>query len=104
MYIYYTAGPVDPLTPGAVDAILAAEDASKISSEVRKESWLVMDQSERIQHAVHRAVNQGLTQKLAQTVTLVVSANIKIIVPAACRHLYTTSLTCIWYNHITTTC
>lgn len=71
-----SAGPMEPLTPAAVEAMSAAEDARRASTETRKEAWAMVDHSGRAQHAAHRAVNQGLTQKLAQTVTLAVSAGV----------------------------
>ena len=72
LIVHFLAGPVNPLTPAAVEAVLGAENARKLSAEIRQESWMMADNTSRIQQAVHRTVNQGLTQKLAQTVTLAV--------------------------------
>lgn len=69
---------MNPLTPAAVEAVLGAENARKLSAEIRQESWMMADNTSRIQQSVHRTVNQGLTQKLAQTVTLAVSIIINV--------------------------
>lgn len=77
---------MEPLTPAAVEAMSAAEDACSTSSEMRKEAWSTVDHSGRVQQAVHRAVNQGLTQKLAQTVTLAVSTFSYNVYPKQSTH------------------
>lgn len=61
------------LSPEAQQSIDAAKDAMAKSKSIRKEIAEAVDHTHRMQVAAHSAVNEGLTRKLAQTVTLSVS-------------------------------
>lgn len=51
----------------------AAKEAMAKSKVIRREIAEATDHTHRMQVAAHAAVNEGLTRKLAQTVTLTVS-------------------------------
>ena len=51
----------------------AAKEAMARSKVIRREITEAIDHTHRMQVAAHAAVNEGLTRKLAQTVTLTVS-------------------------------
>ena len=51
---------------------MAADDIST-SQSIRKEVINAIDHTDRLQKAAHSSVNEGLTRKLAQTVTMSVS-------------------------------
>ena len=73
-------GPFDPLTPAAYEAVKRAKDACQKSSQLRNETLLHIDQSQQHQRSIHQLVNDGLTQKIAETVTLSVSIySIKVL-------------------------
>ena len=50
-----------------------ASEAIGISREIRQQLHTVIDHTQRMQDAAHSSVNEGITRKLAQTVTLSVS-------------------------------
>ena len=69
----FLVGPFDPLTPAAYEAVKRAKEACQKSSELRNETLIHIDQSQQHQRSIHQQVNDGLTQKIAETVTLSVS-------------------------------
>ncbi len=64
---------VDPLgafTPEAEQALLEAREARQRSAMLRKELSDSINRSGKMQKAAHKSVNDGLTQKIAETVSL----------------------------------
>ncbi|XP_071096356.1 tektin-like protein 1 [Haliotis cracherodii] len=64
------ADPVGPYTPDADIALADALEARCRSGYLRQELRETIDRAERLQKAAHKSVNDGLTQKVAETVTL----------------------------------
>ena len=56
-----------------------AADAISTSQSIRKEVNNAIDHTDRLQKAAHSSVNEGLTRKLAQTVTMSVSVDIVLL-------------------------
>ena len=63
----------EALTPDAHNSMKIAADAISTSQSIRKEVNNAIDHTDRLQKAAHSSVNEGLTRKLAQTVTMSVS-------------------------------
>ena len=53
--------------------MILAREAISQSQTIRREVADAVDHTERLQKAAHSSVNEGLTRKLAQTVTMAVS-------------------------------
>ena len=66
-------GPYDSLSPEALQAMTLASEAATNSRVIRQELYNAIDHTQRLQQVAHASVNEGLTRKLAQTVTLTVS-------------------------------
>lgn len=62
--------PLGPFTPEADQALADAEDARARSAYLRRELREAIDRIDKLQKAAHKSVNDGLTQKLSETVTL----------------------------------
>lgn len=65
--------PLGPYTPECAKVIAAAAEARERSSNLRKEVAEAIEQTVKLQKAAHKSVNYGLTQKIAETVTMRVS-------------------------------
>ena len=70
-----TVGPLEPLTPAALKVLQAASEAREKSQETQRVAQAMIDTIRRVQQSTHNAVNQGLTQKIAESVTLMVSGS-----------------------------
>ena len=68
------AGPNDALSPEALQAMMLGSEAVSKSRVIRQELYTAIDRTKFSQQAAHASVNEGITRKLAQTVTLTVSA------------------------------
>ncbi|XP_072176678.1 tektin-like protein 1 [Diadema setosum] len=62
--------PLGPFTPEAAAAIAQAREARQRSQVLRKEIRDAIENTEQLQQAAHRAVNDGMNRKVAETVTL----------------------------------
>lgn len=62
--------PLGPYTPECARVISTAAEARKRSSNLRKEVAEAIEQTIKLQKAAHQSVNDGLTQKIAETVTM----------------------------------
>ena len=72
--------PLGPYTPECARVISTAEEARQRSTNLRKEVAEAIEQTVKLQKAAHQSVNDGLTQKVAETVTMKVSwFGVKII-------------------------
>ncbi|XP_064616215.1 tektin-like protein 1 [Liolophura sinensis] len=59
-----------PFTPECEHSLADAKEARARSAYLRREVHEIIDKTEKLQKAAHKSVNDGLTQKLAETVTL----------------------------------
>ena len=66
-------GPLESLTPAALKVLQAASEAKEKSQETQRVAQAMIDTIRRVQQSTHNAVSQGLTQKIAESVTLMVS-------------------------------
>ncbi|KAK6167254.1 hypothetical protein SNE40_021330 [Patella caerulea] len=66
----YQADPLGPYTPEADSALADASEARSRSLYLRRELKDAIDRTEKLQKAAHKSVNDGMTQKIAETVTL----------------------------------
>ena len=73
IWLFYT-DPYSSMTPDALQSMTLASDARGKSQGIRQELHKAIEQTQRLQQASHDTVNEGLTRKLAQTVTLTVSS------------------------------
>nr|XP_002120394.1 coiled-coil domain-containing protein 105 [Ciona intestinalis] len=62
--------PIGPYTPEAAEAVQSASDARVSSAALRREIRDTIDRCQSEQKMAHMTVNNGLTQKVAETVTL----------------------------------
>lgn len=62
--------PLGPFTPEAAAAIAQAREARQRSQFLRKDIRDAIENTQQLQQAAHRAVNDGLNQKVAETITL----------------------------------
>lgn len=65
-----SSDPYSSMTPDALQSMTLASDARGKSQGIRQELHKAIEQTQRLQQASHDTVNEGLTRKLAQTVTL----------------------------------
>lgn len=71
--------PLGPYTPDADLALADALEARARSTYLRKELKEAIEKTDKLQKAAHKSVNDGLTHKLAETITLKVSVVTGII-------------------------
>lgn len=64
------ADPLSPLTPEAAGALAEAEQTNKASKCLRGDTRALIAQTERLQRQAHSSVNDALTRKIAETVSL----------------------------------
>lgn len=64
------ADPLGSYTPEVDQALADAQDARARSAYLRKELKEAIEKTEKLQKAAHKSVNDGMTQKLSETVTL----------------------------------
>ncbi|KAK3589814.1 hypothetical protein CHS0354_015819 [Potamilus streckersoni] len=64
------ADPLGPYTPEVDQALADASDARARSAYLRKELRDGIERTENLKQAAHKSVNDGLTQKVSETVTL----------------------------------
>lgn len=62
--------PIGPYTPEADLALADAQDARARSAYLRKELNDAIDRTDKLTRAAHKSVNDGMTQKFSETVTL----------------------------------
>ncbi|XP_006822555.1 tektin-like protein 1 [Saccoglossus kowalevskii] len=65
-----TLDPLGPYTPESAAAIAQAHDARNKSSTLRRDVEDAIARTEQLQRSAHKSVNDGLTQKLAETIAL----------------------------------
>ena len=70
-------GSIRPLTGEVVDNFESALMDVRASRRVREQAYSVMGNVESLQQAAHRSVSDGITQKVAETVTLKVNCFMK---------------------------
>lgn len=64
------ADPLGSYTPEVDLALADAQDARARSAYLRKELKEAIERTEKLQKAAHKSVNDGMTQKLSETITL----------------------------------
>lgn len=64
------ADPLGSYTPEVDQALADAQDARARSAYLRKELKEAIEKTEKLQKAAHKSVNDGMTQKLSETITL----------------------------------
>ncbi|OWF39564.1 coiled-coil domain-containing protein 105-like [Mizuhopecten yessoensis] len=64
------ADPLGPFTPEADQSLLDAEEARSRSGYLRRELKEAIERTEKLKEAAHKSVNDGITQKLSETITL----------------------------------
>ena len=64
------ADPLSSYSPAAAAALNESLVARRQSAQLRSESASAIEHANRLQMASHMSVNEGLTQKLAETITL----------------------------------
>ena len=69
--------PLGPYSPECARVISTAAEARQRSANLRKEVAEAIEQTVKLQKAAHQSVNDGLTQKVAETVTMKVCIYIK---------------------------
>ena len=67
------ADPLGPYTPEADGSLGDAEEARVRSGYLRRELKDAIEKTSKLQRAAHKSVNDGVTQKLSETITLKVS-------------------------------
>lgn len=67
--------PIGPYTPEAAEAIHSSQDIRQSSAALRKEIKDVITHCINEQKVMHLTVNGGVTQKIAETVNLMVSCS-----------------------------
>ena len=67
------ADPLGSYTPEVDQALADAQDARARSAYLRKELKEAIEKTEKLQKAAHKSVNDGMTQKLSETITLKVN-------------------------------
>jgi hypothetical protein len=69
--------PIGPYTPEAAEAVQAAADARSSSAALRRELRECIDKCTADQKMAHMTLNNGMTQKIAETVTLTQHLQVK---------------------------
>jgi len=64
-----TVNPVGPFTPEAAESINLTEDAIKRSQILRQEVADAIEETQKLQKAAHKSVNDGLTKKVSESIT-----------------------------------
>lgn len=62
--------PLGPCTPEVAEAMSLATDAKQRSILLRKGVAEAIEQTIRLQRAAHKSVNDGLTKKISETITM----------------------------------
>lgn len=70
VFLSNTGGPLDPLTPSAVNAMQNAEEICQKSCQLKEECLAVCDEVNRQHQSMHNLVNHTLIQRVAESVTL----------------------------------
>ena len=65
--------PYETFSPESRDSVQVASEAILKSQETRRELRAAIDNKKLLQVSAHNTVNEGLTRKLAETVTLTVN-------------------------------
>lgn len=84
----------EAMSPEAQQSMDEAAEAMAKSKALRRDVSEAIDHTQRMQTAAHAAVNEGLTRKLAQTVTMTVS----IHDTSECIHLIQINIVCVCSN------
>ena len=71
-FLILGTGPYDVFSPESRDSVLLASEAIVRSREIRRELRAAIDNKRTQQLSAHSTVNEGLTRKIAETVTLTV--------------------------------
>ena len=71
--------PLGPYTPEVDQALQEAGDARSRSSALRKELGEVIEKTDKMQKMAAKSVNNGLTQKVDETLSLKVSLNLLLV-------------------------
>ena len=66
--------PYEIFSPESRESVEVASEAILKSQEIRRELRAAIDNKKLLQVATHNTVNEGLTRKLAETVTLTVNS------------------------------
>jgi hypothetical protein len=61
--------PLGPYTPESAQAINLSEDAIKRSQILRQEVTDAIEETQKLQKAAHKSVNDGLTKKVSESIT-----------------------------------
>jgi hypothetical protein len=64
------SGPLESLTPSVLSAIKNAQDICQKSQQLKNECMAVLDDIHQKHQTMHELVNQGITQRIAETITL----------------------------------
>ena len=62
--------PLGPCTPEVAEAMSLANDAKQRSILLRKGVAEAIEQTTKLQSAAHKSVNDGLTKKISETITM----------------------------------
>ena len=77
--ISFFPGPFEAISVEAMQAMTLAGEVILRSREIRREAANAIDHTQRLQEAAHEAVNENVIKKIAQTVTLMVSARMATV-------------------------
>jgi len=69
----FNLDPLGSYTPETDQALMDADEARTRSIYLRRELKEAIDRVDKLQRGAHKSVNDGLTQKLSETITLKVS-------------------------------
>ena len=94
------AGPYDAFSLESQDSVQLATDTISKSQEIRRELRTVIGNKRLSQISAHNTVNEGLTRKLAETVTFTVCVLIHTL-ELTDVHVYTLTRTCMYIHTCT---